>query len=330
MTCIFLIPVFDDWTAVGRLLSELDGEIRTLAGNARVVLVDDGSPQVPVDELSRLALPAMSGLSVLRLRRNLGHQRAIAIGLCYLHVNVPGEFVIIMDGDGQDRPADVRRLLAAASASSSPAVVFAERTRRSEGPLFFVLYRSYRILHWILTGERVRVGNFSVIPYALLPRLVSVSDLWNHYAAAVFKSRLPYTALPSARGVRYAGRSHMNVVGLVTHGLSAMAAFGDRIGVRLLGVTLLVALVLASGSLAALTLRLAGIIEIPAWAPYGIGLVVLVVFQTLAISLVFVLIILAGRDSSTFLPLRDYGFYILDVLDVQPRRRLDEQLSLRR
>ena len=89
----------------------------------------------------------------------------------------------------------------------------------------------------MLTGERVRVGNFSAIPPSLLPRLVAVSELWNHYAAAVFKSRIPYITIPTARGVRYAGQSTMNYVALVTHGLSAMAAFGDRIGVRLLMAT---------------------------------------------------------------------------------------------
>ena len=96
---------------------------------------------------------------------------------------------------------------------------------------------AYRFVHLLLTGERVRVGNFSVIPRDLLRRLVAVSDLWNHYAAAVFHARIPYTTIPTTRGTRYAGASQMNFVALVTHGLSAMSVFGDRIGVRLLIVT---------------------------------------------------------------------------------------------
>jgi polyisoprenyl-phosphate glycosyltransferase len=174
---------------------------------------------------------------------------------------------------------------------------------------------------------RVRVGNFSVIPRPMLSRLVAVSDLWNHYAAAVFKSRLPYTTVPTARGRRYAGASRMNIVALVTHGLSAMAAFGDRIGVRLLAATMSLALVLVAATVAALFLNAIGSVSIPPWAPVGLAFVVVVLFQAFAIALAFVFIILAGRSGSTFLPLRDYDFYVLDVQHVF--RRVDESVPLR-
>lgn len=306
-----LIPVYEDWVAVTRVIQELDASGRRFD----ILLVDDGSvtpcPAVPG------GMPGAGTIEVLRLRRNLGHQRAIAIGLAYLEARGDGAPVVIMDGDGQDQPADVLRLLAAAAASPGR-IVFAERTRRSEGWLFGVLYRTYRATHWLLTGERVRVGNFSAIPALLLPRLVAVSDLWNHYAAAVFKARLPYTTIPTSRGVRYAGNSTMNYVALVTHGLSAMAAFGDRIGVRLLTATMLVALA-AGGALGfALARPLLAGEGLPSWAPMAIVVFCLVVFQALAVSLTFVFVILGSRESSTFLPLRDYQHYILDVTCIRP------------
>ena len=154
----------------------------------------------------------------------------------------------------------------------------------------------------------MRVGNFSVIPRPLLPRLVGVSDLWNHYAAAVFKSRLPYATVPTRRGRRYAGRSHMNVVALTMHGLSAMAAFGDRIGVRLLAALNAIAAVLIGVVLADSRLPRPVLSRFASWAPVAIA--ILVVLQAFGIGLAFVFIILSGRENSTFLPLRDYGYIL--------------------
>ena len=324
MKCVFLIPIYNDAVAVQRLLPEIDAELARLGAVAQLCLVDDGSHESPVVEIRDRALAAISDVAVVRLRRNLGHQRAIAIGLCYVDASTSSDFIVVMDGDGEDRPADLPALLKASSDSVQPRIIFAERTRRSEGRLFAVMYFLYKVLHWLLTGVRVRVGNFSVIPRPLLARLVGVSDLWNHYAAAVFKSRLPYATVPTRRGRRYAGESHMNAVALVTHGLSAMAAFGDRIGVRLLVGIMCIAALLIAGVLAGIVLALIGMIQIPSWAPFAIATIVLLLSQAFGIALAFIFVILAGRESSTFLPLRDYSFYILDVQHVDgpvPLRR---------
>ena len=313
MTCVVLIPVYNDWTALQRLLTELDAALGPPLTASSVLIVDDGSRESAEAELRRLVLRNIAGLTILRLRRNLGHQRAIAIGLCHLHAHSTSDLVVVMDGDGEDRPGDVPTLLAAARAASSPQILFAARARRSDGVVFLLLYHAYKILHRILTGIQVRVGNFSVIPRPVLTRLVGVSDLWNHYAAAVFKSRLPYAMVPLPRGRRYAGRSQMDFVALVTHGLSAMAAFGDRIGVRLLAATLGMAGVMAVVVVVLLALHFVEGFDVPGWAPLAAALTAMLLFQTIAISFAFVFIILAGRESSTFVPLRDYAHYILDV-----------------
>jgi polyisoprenyl-phosphate glycosyltransferase len=323
---VVLIPVFDDWEAVTYLLRQLDALADTAGLSFVVLLVDDGS-----NESAETGVPVYTGISevtALHLRRNLGHQRAIAVGLCHVEANVPCDVVVVMDGDGEDRPEDVPRLLDELRVRNEKCVIFAERTRRSEDMLFLALYYVYCWLHRALTGERVRVGNFSAIPRLLLARLVAVSDLWNHYAAAVFKSKLPYATIPTNRGHRYAGNPRMSFVALVTHGLSAMAAFGDRIGVRLLSATLGLTLAIVAVCAAVVVLRLLSLIEIPTWAPYGIAIIVLLLFQASMMSLVFVFIILAGRDSSTFLPLRDYQYYVLSVERLHPAPHV--ALSVRR
>jgi hypothetical protein len=142
-----------------------------------------------------------------------------------------------------------------------------------------------------------------------LKRLVAVSDLWNHYAAAVYKARLPMVLVPTQRGTRLEGRSQMNLVALVVHGLSAMAVFGDRIGVRLLIVVSL-GMVLAGGALIGVVgIRLLTTLAIPGWATYVSGILLLMLTQMLLIVLVFAFVILAARDTASFIPGRDYIYF---------------------
>jgi hypothetical protein len=313
-----LVPVYNDWAAVSHLLRHLDGAFAA-AGlpAARVLLIDDGSTEAPsptlvTDALSGREPRGLSRVDVLHLRRNLGHQRAIAIGLSYIEANVPCDAVVVMDGDGEDAPEDIPALLARFDQLGRRKAVFAERARRTEKLTFRLFYRLYKGAHLLLTGRRVQVGNFSVVPAPLVARLVVVSDLWNHYAAAVFKARLPIDMVPLARGHRYAGESRMNFVSLVIHGLSAMSVYGDSIGVRLLtavGLLMSLFLVGAVGLGAAWALGA----PLPRWTGAAVGVSLFLLVQMLLVALVFVFIVLAGRDSSAFLPVRDHVYYISSV-----------------
>lgn len=307
---VILAPVFNDWPAVRLLLPRLDTELAKHRLRARVVLVNDGSfvppPAVLVDE----ELSAISQLRVLSLRRNLGHQRALAVGLAFVHAQMPCSAVVVMDADGEDDPADVPRLVAELRGGGDGAIVFAQRIRRSEGLVFALLYRLYRAMHRLLTGISVQVGNFSVVPFALLDRLVVVSDLWNHYAAAVFQSRLPYRMVPTQRGRRLSGESSMNLVSLVGHGLSAIAVFADRVGVRILIATIatLLATILGLGIVVGRSLVTHAA---PAsWILVAAVVALVVVVQTIATASLFVLQVLFARGGASFIPARDYQFFV--------------------
>jgi polyisoprenyl-phosphate glycosyltransferase len=312
MTVTVLMPIYNDWSAVSTVLLELERELRSQNRTASVVLIDDGSSQLPDfgnPPVASSSLTAVTSIDVVHLRRNLGHQRAIAIGLAFLNDRDGSDAVVVMDGDGEDLPADVNRLLAALGQDSSR-IVFAERTRRSEGAVFTALYWAYRVIHRVLTGERVRVGNFSVIPKHLLRNLVAVSELWNHYAAAVFHARLPFTTIPTRRGTRYAGQSQMNFVAMVTHGLSAMSVFGDRIGVRLLFVASAITAAAIAGAVGFGAWHMATGAALSAWSVFAGFALLLLIFLMLATSLGFVFVILAGRGTAGFLPFRDFAAYI--------------------
>lgn len=310
MSLAVLTPIYNDWAALAALIRALDRELAADGRSAEILVVDDGSQVAPGVEGDSFILTAVTAVEVLHLRRNLGHQRAIAIGLAYLEAHSKCQAVVVMDGDGEDRPEDVRRLLQRLDQENGQRVVFAERMRRSEGRVFATLYWLYRVVHWLLTGERVRVGNFSVIPRELLRRLVAVSDLWNHYAAAVFHARIPFVTVPTGRGTRYAGQSHMNFVALVTHGLSAMSVFGDRIGVRLLIVTCGLTTLVTSVCAVVLGWHLATGGQLQSSTVYAAAAMLLLVFLMLATSLAFVFIILAGRNNSGFLPFREFAHYV--------------------
>jgi hypothetical protein len=307
---LVVIPVYNDWDAVSLLLVDLDRTLAMSGISADVLLVDDGSTLPVGDQFSCATYQAMTRVQLLQLRRNLGHQRAIAIALAFAYERYRPHTVLVMDGDGEDAPKDVPPLLERLREADGREIVFAARQRRSESLTFRVFYSVYRLAHFILTGIPVRVGNFSVIPAALLGRLVVVSELWNHYAAAVFKARLPHDSIPTTRAPRLTGRSSMNFVALVGHGLSALSVHAELIGVRLL-VASLIAIATVSMLLGTVVgVRLLTSLAIPGWATSAAWLLGLTLLQFIGAAVFFVFLVLHGRSQPLFIPIRDYGFFI--------------------
>jgi glycosyltransferase involved in cell wall biosynthesis len=314
---LVLIPVFDDWAACRLLLAELDETLSKETEVFELLVVDDGSLEEGTG-LDALEWRAFSAVRVLRLRRNLGHQRAIAVALAYAEASLRFEAVVVMDGDGEDRPRDVPRLVRAYRDGHGERIVFAARTRRSESALFRLSYGLFRAAHRVLTGIPVRVGNFSVIPAKLLRRLVVVSELWSHYAAAVFVSRAPYATIPTERGRRLAGGSKMNVVALVIHGLSAISVFSEIVGVRLLlaslGLIGLGAVLFVLGLIA----KLSGGVAVPEWAGPTLGVAVAVMAQAVVVFFLVAFMTLRNRQNLSFLPVRDYAYFVEGVTMLRP------------
>ena len=308
-----LMPVFSDWAQASRLLHELD---EVLAGSGRtysVLLVDDCSPAPNSLDIPNVGYKTISTVYVLPLHRNLGHQRAIALGLVQIYQTIPCDAVVVMDADGQDRPTDVVALLDKHEALDGRAVVFAQRTRRAENWIFVAFYYAYQALSWMTTGKTARVGNFSVVPFGLLRGLVTVSEMWNHYAAAVHVARIPYVTIPTTRGVRYAGRSTMNFQGWIAHGIGAISVFGPIVGARLLVVQALVSL----GVVGVLVLHLGAITDgdsVRLLVLLGLALLIQGGLTLFAL----VVMITGGRDRLTYLPIRDSAHFVGERQKVYP------------
>ena len=318
---LVLMPLRDDWQSAAELIKRVDRALSSTC-HLDILIVDDGSIQrCPADEF-KAHFFVIRSIRTLRLRRNLGHQRAIAIGLTWVQQNLSCDALIVMDADGEDTAEGVDQLIATYSSLQGTKAVFAERSRRSESLLFKIFYRLYKALHLILTGIAVRVGNFSILPRHYLNSLVVVSELWNHYAAAVLRSKLPYTMIPIPRGNRIAGRSSMNFVSLVSHGLSAISVFGDIVGVRLLIASLMASLLAGLALIVLPIVRfidLGGIPAVPGWVAYATGTLAIVLMQLITIAASFTFFMLSGRTTLGFVPLRDYAWFVEEVAEVYVR-----------
>lgn len=304
-------PLLEDWPSLEQLLAEL-ADLGGQGVEVSVVVVDDGS--MTQGDTARLAAlgERLAGLSIIRLACNLGHQRAIAVGLAEAARREDHDLVVVMDCDGEDRPADIMRLVAEHERDPG-AIVVATRAERSEGLGFRLGYALYKAAFRASTGIAIDFGNFCLIPGALLPRLVARPELWNHLAATLIRSRTPLRRVPTARGRRYAGRSRMNLVSLVTHGLSAISVFVTEVFVRFLALTLTLVILIGGVIAVAIGLRVFTELAIPGWATNVVGLSLVALLQLATLMLALTCVMLASRTAAPIMPAESARHYIRRV-----------------
>ena len=296
-------PVFEDWVCLRTLVAEISKQFTGSELRFDIYAIDDCSSIDP--DLADLALPPDScirHIEIVRLAVNLGHQRAIAVGLSLVAERTDVDAVLVMDCDGEDRPADIAAL-AAASLQHPGRSILAQRTRRSESLVFRSGYALYKRVFRALTGHTIDFGNYSLLPLTAVRRLVYMPELWNNLAASVLRSRIPYLAVPTVRGTRYDGSSRMNWVSLVVHGLSAMSVYSDAIFVRLLLAMGLIAVLAVVSIIAIIAIRLSTNLATPGWASTVAGDLLIILSQSFVIVVAASLTMLAGRSNRPIIPL---------------------------
>jgi glycosyltransferase involved in cell wall biosynthesis len=316
VSVVVMMPVLDDWVSAAELIRRLDNALAASGYIATILLVDDGSVLRCDYADFQNDFAMIRRIQILRLRRNLGPPRAIAIGLAHIQKSLNCDVVLVMDADGEDTPTGAVQLLRAYSENGSRNVIFAERIRRSESLLFRSFYLLYRFLHRWLTGVSIKAGNFSILSSESLDTLVSMSELWNHYAAAVFRSRIPFTLLPIPRGKRIAGTSRMNFSSLVTHGLSGISVFADIVGVRLIIASLFTSALSSLGIIAIIAFRIFTDRAFPGWATSASGVLAIIMIQFITIATSFTFFMLSNRTNLGFVPFRDYSLFVKEVVDI--------------
>jgi glycosyltransferase involved in cell wall biosynthesis len=304
-------PVYNDRQSLGKLLSELTG-LHDSRGPLHVVVVDDGSLKEPVIPANLEDHPFQ--IDLITLKRNVGHQRAIAIGLSHLTEKDDVGKIVVMDGDGEDPPESITLLLDTFDNNECDVVV-AQRRKREESRAFKFFYKIYKYLFHVLTGEFIKFGNFCVMSKAAATRLVHMDELWMHFPAAIIKSGLVIEPVNVDRGRRYYGSSKMNMVSLITHGLRSVAIFTESVLTRII---LFCALIAGSSILlilSAFIIKLLGFAT-PGWFTVAVGALLGLLVQTATITLISLLIAMNSRNSTALIPLKISKEYVDKVISI--------------
>ncbi len=313
--CI-LTPVYNDWDSLRTLLGALNEMAAQHNLRLRVLAVDDGSTQPP-PAWDLTGLGRIARFEVLSLIRNLGHQRAIAMGLAALNAEGIAAPVVVMDADGEDQPQDIPRLLSAHDQNPGE-IIFARRAKRSEGQVFRLFYAIFKMVFWLLVGRQISFGNFCLIPPGLVQRTAYLQEIWNHFAAGIMHARLPWRTVPTERGRRYAGNSQMNLLALVLHGLSAISVYIEVVYIRLLFFAFALIGLDVLGFLVLLYIRFGTPLAIPGWATsVAVGLTVVMVQAVLFLALLS-FVVLSYRSAKMFIPAVDYRDYLLKIERIIP------------
>jgi glycosyltransferase involved in cell wall biosynthesis len=324
---IILMPTYNDWPSATALLPRIDSVLRRENMAAEVLMIDDGSNlSADLDQFSNLGLEGITKMELIELTHNLGNQRAIAVGISYVAAHATCDHLVVMDSDHEDNPDYIPRLVES-SARKGGALVFAERTQRSEGIVFRVCYRAYRFLFRMLTGASISAGNFSVIPGHLIRRVASLPGLWSHYSSSIVRERIPFEMIASSRGERYEGRSSMNWMRLIVHGFAALAVHADIVTARLFIAfsTLLGAIVL--GAIATFGVRLFANVLVPGWTSPFLGILLIIFVQTTIMIFVLFFAVLVNRSLRPMIPLRDHGDFIRSVALLLPSQDRAETVA---
>ena len=315
---VILTATYNDWDNFQPFLKLLNEALEHASISARVVVVDDGS-SFPADEIAPIyqGLDAISQVTAITLTRNMGNQRAIAIGLGYVAKEMPCDYLVIMDSDMEDLPEYVPQLVERAAESNSK-IIFAERTRRANRMTFKMFYGLYKSLYRLLTGMPISIGNFSAVPGRLVKRIAGISEIWSYFPAGIMRAKVPYETLPSSRGPRLHGESKMNLVSLVIHGLSGLSVHADVVGVRLLlGILGLGGVIVTSIAVIVLQ-KLFTDIHMLGWSSQIVLILGGILFQMLIAALLIVFLVLAQKNQRTIIPGVDYDIFIFEIEQLYP------------
>lgn len=302
---VLLFPVFNDWQALEQLLGELHVTLKQHNTTLyEVLIVNDGSIDTKPAGFQS-ALP----VHFVNLTHNVGHQKALAIGLSYIYHQLPCQRVLIMDADGDDRPADALSLLEAAE-TNPDRIVVGWRTKRNDSLSRSIFYSIYLMLFRLLTGKKIRFGNFCVLPFHAVKRLIYKGDVWLHLPGAIIKSRIPYQTVHTSKGIRYHHVSKMNFTMLLFHGMGALSAFIDIIAIRLLiasGIAIGISFLCLVGIL---IIKTATNLGIPGWASLLGSTVIVIILLSFLIALFLIFTFLMSQSYRKFIPALHYKEFI--------------------
>jgi len=226
---IILIPVYNDWKSVFKLLENIDEQIKDWDVKVSVLIINDASTEERT--VTEFDYKNLQVIKIINMKENRGHARSYASGLKYISEKENVDYAILMDGDGEDRPEELN-LLFNKSKENPDKVVTANRVKRSEGNLFKFCYLVHKYFTFIFTGQLIKFGNYTCLPKSVVSHMLENASTWSSFSGSLTKLFKERVSIPSIRGLRYFGPSKMNFFNLVKHSLSIIAVFKKAVFIR--------------------------------------------------------------------------------------------------
>ena len=224
-----LIPIYNDWQSVFKLLKDINFQVSTLSDEFSVIIINDASienkPEFPTD------LNNLKSVQIINMKDNKGHARCIASGLKYIYEKKEFDYVIPMDGDGEDRPEEIKNFIELTDQSKDKSIV-GERIKRSESLFFKICYLFHKFLTLAFTGQSIRFGNFTCLSKITVEKMINEKATWNSFSGSLKKVEKDMLSIPSIRGTRYFGPSKMSFFNLLKHSLSIISVFRRTVLIR--------------------------------------------------------------------------------------------------
>lgn len=320
-----MMATYNDWRSIAELLPELELQISTLGARAIVVIVDDGSADVNGhDEFSGQSFEAIEKIHKITLNQNFGNQRSVAIGLSFVAKNLTSDYLVIMDSDHEDKPEDIPRLLEACAEGGNREIVFAERRQRPEGFAFKVMYAIYKGLFRLLTGIHMSMGNFSVIPSALILRAAHMGDIWMHFPAGIVRSQFPIQKIPTDKGHRRYGASKMNFVNLILHAFGGFGVFADRVSIRILIGMLWCGVFFITALAYVLWQKYVADVSVIGWSSQIIVVLFAIMMQIIIGTVLLILVIFSRKTQAPLIPIEIFSSFVFEVTQLYPSQRTEK------
>ena len=229
MKYVILVPIYNDRESLKMLIENINNELKDLNHEVSIVVINDASSQQIIDTYTNIE--NINSFEIISMRENRGHARCIASGLKYIFEKKDFDFVIPMDGDGEDRPEEIKNFIQLSEQSGEKSIV-GERVKRSEGLFFQLCYQFHKFLTLAFTGRSIKFGNFTCLSKTTVKKMLEEKATWNSFSGSLKKIEKDLISTPSIRGKRYFGPSQMSFFNLLKHSLSIISVFRKTVLIR--------------------------------------------------------------------------------------------------
>ncbi len=229
MKYVILIPIYNDRESLKLLIENINLEVKNLNHEISLVVINDASSHQIIDTYPNTE--NINSIEIINMKKNKGHARCIASGLKYISENKEFNFIIPMDGDGEDRPEEIKNFIQLSEQSLNKAIV-GERVKRSESLFFKTCYQLHKFLTLAFTGKSIKFGNFTCLSKSTVKKMLDEKATWNSFSGSLKKVEKDLVSMPSVRGKRYHGPSQMSFFNLLKHSLSIISVFRKTVLIR--------------------------------------------------------------------------------------------------